>query len=134
MNSNNTCPFCGKQLRGGGRYSNFILCYVCKVKTCTNCSKYGFCPEHYNELSDAQKKKIKSNNSRFIVFKIAIPILCLLMIISFVLVNPNNIMDITDKTTQLFAFIFAVLIFVYITLMAHLKNKKVHKILNEFEV
>ena len=134
MNSSNTCPFCGKKLRGGGRYSNFILCYVCKIKTCTNCSKYGFCPEHYNDLSDAQKKKIKSNNSSFNVFKTAIPILYLLIIIPFVLLNPNIIMDSTDKTIQLFGFIFVVLLVVYITLMNHLKNKKVYKMLQGFEV
>lgn len=133
MNLSNTCPSCGKYLHGGKR-RNYITCYACKIKFCKSCSKLSFCLEHYNELTDDQKKKIKSNNTLFIVFGVVIPVLLPLMIIPIGLLFPGIFIGIPENTIRLFTIIFVVLLLVYIISMMFLKDKKVHKILQGFEI
>jgi len=90
--------------------------------------------EHYNELTDAQKKKIKSNNTVFIVLGLIIPVLLPLLIIPIGLLFPGIFIGIPDSSTRLFAIIFVVVLFIYIISVFFLKDKKVHKILQGFEL
>ncbi len=132
MNLRNSCPVCGKRLHGG-KIKNYIKCYVCKIKVCKSCSKYGFCMEHYNELSDFKKKKVKSNNTNFIVFVIVVPVLLSLLIILSIFIFPNIFMDIPKDTVRICVAIFVIFLMVYILMMMLLKDKEVHKILKGFE-
>ena len=127
------CPFCGRRLYGG-KSSNYITCYVCKVEACRRCSKYGFCLPHYNKFTDAQKKKIKSNSIVFIFLEVVLPVLFLLMIIPYAIIYPDSFKDIPESTTILFAAIFVVFLLIYVFSRILLKDRKVHKILQGFEI
>ncbi len=133
MSESDTCPSCGKPLYDG-KYRNFITCYVCKVKFCKSCSKNSFCLEHYNELTDVQKKKIKSNKIFFIVFGFVLPVLLSLMIIPIAILFPNIFIGIPESTIIIYVITFIVLLGVYIISMQFLKDKKVNKILKGFVV
>ena len=133
MSSSNNCPFCGKWLRGG-RHRNYITCYRCNTKACSSCSKYGFCLEHYNELSDSQKEKIKSNHVLFRFLAVIIPILSPFIVIPIALLSSDRYKEISEPEILLFAIIFGLSIVAYMFLMYYIKKKKVQKILQEFEV
>jgi len=133
MNSSNICPLCGKRLHGG-KFKNYIKCYVCRIKVCNSCSKYGFCLEHYNELSNSQKERIKSNNTSYIVFVVIFPVLLPLVIILIALLSPNIFTDIPRDTVKIYVAISVTFLMVYILVMMLLKDKKVRKILQRFEV
>ncbi len=133
MSESDTCPSCGKYLFGA-RSRNYITCYVCKIKFCNSCSKNCFCLEHYNELTDVQKKKIKLNKILFIVIGFVLPGLLPMMIIPIALVFPNIFIGIPESTAIIFVITFVVLLGVYVISMQFLKDKKVSKILQGFEI
>ncbi len=131
MSSSNTCPFCSKWLRGG-RHRNYIKCYRCNIKACLQCSKLGFCLEHYNELSDVQKMKIKSNHSLFRFLAVIIPILSPFIVIPIALLNSDQLREASESEIFLFAIIFGLLLVAHIFLMNYIKRRKVQKILQGF--
>ena len=133
MDSSRNCPFCGKWLRGG-RHRNYITCHRCNTKACLSCSKYGFCLQHYNELTDVQKEKVKSNRSLFMFLTVIIPILCPFIVIPIALLNSDRYKEISEPEIFLFSIIFGLLLVAYIFLMNYLKRRKVQKILHGFEV
>ena len=127
---NKTCQFCGRPLQGG-KFKNYITCKVCKVKACKSCSKYDLCLKHYNELSDDQKQKIKTNFSRFFVFGIAFPTLILITILIFIMLFENGIIATPDMKIGIYTAIIILLLVIYIILMIILKEKKVRKIIKK---
>jgi len=129
MSSSNNCPFCGKRLRVGRR-RNYITCHQCNTKACLMCSKLGFCLEHYNELSDSQKEKIKSNHLLFRFLSVIIPILSpFIVIIPIALLNPDRFREATEPEIFIFSVVFGLSIVAYIFLMNYIKRRKVQKIL-----
>ncbi len=60
------CAICGRDLsrgKGGTRGD----CFMCSIRICTRCQKYGFCPTHYDALSPRGQVLMKRAFSTSIV-------------------------------------------------------------------
>ena len=128
MESQETCPYCRKELHGGIDGKNFIVCNICNVKVCINCSKFGYCLDHYNSLSDDKKKKLNSNQSYFAIFGIVLPALIPITIALIILLNPDFFNTISPIIFGICATILPVLLLIYVLRMLSLKNRKEHNI------
>ena len=118
--SYSNCEICGKQIHGDNG-NNFTTCEDCGAKVCSNCSKNGFCLEHYIESSDEKKQKIKSNYLFYKVFGVLIPSLILLVIFIFGSLNQNGTVATPDDVITIGFGIF-ILIYVGIFILIYSKN------------
>lgn len=134
MESQETCPYCKEELHGGLYNKNYTVCYLCKAKVCTKCSKYGFCLEHYNGLPDEQKKKIKSNETLFKIFGILLPVITPFIILIVLLLNLDYVATILPTNLRIYGIILALFLFIYFFIMLSLKNKRMQKIVEDLKL
>ncbi len=135
--SNNNCEICGKQIPGDKR-NNFTTCEDCGAKVCQNCSKDGFCLEHFIESSDEQKQKFKSNYLFHKVFGVLIPSLILLVIfISGSLIQNGAIATPNDVITIGFGIFILIYVGIFFSIYAKkvyfFQNKKVRNIVKDLK-
>ena len=133
MESQETCPYCSEELHEGLYNKNYTLCYLCKAKVCTKCSKFGFCLEHYNGLPDEQKKKIKSNETLFKIFGILLPVITPFIILIVFLLNIDFVSAISPSSLRIYGIILALFLFIYFFMMLSLKNKRTQKIVENLK-
>lgn len=69
------CEKCGAE----ARQPSIVKCHICDKKLCDNCSRWGFCAEHFMLLSPAEQKRVqkldKQQNVGFNPFAFILPAL-----------------------------------------------------------
>jgi hypothetical protein len=134
MESQETCPYCKEEMHGGMYKKNYTVCYVCKAKVCSNCSKYGFCLEHYNGLPDDHKKKIKSNETLFLILGIILPVITPFIILLIFMSNIDFAATISPTNLRIYGIILILFLFIYFFMMLSLKNKRTQKIVEDMKL
>ena len=134
MDSQETCPYCKVELHEGIFNKNYTVCYLCKANVCIKCSKYCFCLEHYNGLPDDLKKKVKSNETLFLILGILFPVIIPFIILIILLLNIDFISTISPSSLRIYGIILALFFFISFFIMLSLKNKRTQKILEDLKL